>query len=247
MARDPENQKYMWDNVYPYLYHNLEQLINDLKDYDLCISADVDFNYGQKKLGKYSLYKKILVDNMCDTTSLEKCNKKYRSVCNFSVFIQTGGMNIAKNWDGDRLDAYIYRMKHMLDFIKNKDIETEVVSDWKKVPDELMLLKSYVGKGSREEKEKKKINVLRFLQDKYASKDNAINLFCRDFYCIDDDGEELIESMSNSEESIMPITSFELLERYIKLTNDCWDYRIEKLISQQINIDEVNKWISEQY
>ena len=38
MARDPENQKYMWDNVYPYLYHNLEQLINDLKDYDLCIS-----------------------------------------------------------------------------------------------------------------------------------------------------------------------------------------------------------------
>ena len=62
------------------------------------ISKDVDFNFGIKEKGKYSRYRKILMDKNASQyiEQLDKCKEMTHTIYNFSQFPQTGAMNDAK-------------------------------------------------------------------------------------------------------------------------------------------------------
>lgn len=219
------------------------------------ISKDVDFNFGIKEKGKYSRYKKILMDKNASQyiEQLDKCKEMTHTIYNFSLFPQTGAMNDAKEWGEDRVDTFLYYLNELIKEIRKRKCEEvykefkNIKSNHQEVPDKYRLLNSFPGRTSWENKLKIKEALIQYL-----SQYNDIYSYCKDWYLLYDETKEydtkkFIDEIILNEKSINIIKEPEDVIRYMDIANYFWTLRKKHYIAAGMSekqLIDVNERIS---
>lgn len=218
--------------------------INDVKG--IKISKDVDFNFGEKRFGKYNHFINILapneekkINNFELIKQLNNCKEKTHTIFNFSLIPATGSMNNAKQWNEDRLDSFIYYLNLLITEININGAEKaylefeRLVNSGREIPSKYRLLNSFAGRNGNKGKKSKLLLKKELMQ--YLSGYKDIYGYCKEWYLLYDAPNEnsvrrFIDEYLLAKESAKIIKTCDDVKRYMDIADFYWDIRKKRLI-----------------